>query len=213
MQARPRVLGRAGKIIGPAAYVLAVLILFQFFSIQIVLAFYENPLPQDAALAAQTTKPLTTVPTAVGLPIRLIIPRIHVNAPIDDVGLTADGSMGIPKLPLNAAWYALGPKPGEAGNAVIDGHLDWWYGAKGVFEYLSSLKPGDLITVQDSQGATTTFVVRTSRAYGQKDNDTAVFQSSDGKSHLNLITCDGVWDRKSQMYSKRLVVFADKVVK
>jgi hypothetical protein len=40
---------------------------------------------------------------------------------------------------------------------------------------------------------------------------TAVFISNDGSSHLNLITCDGVWDKQAKQYSKRLVVFADRI--
>jgi len=42
---------------------------------------------------------------------------------------------------------------------------------------------------------------------------TDVFTSSDGKAHLNLITCDGIWDKNAAQYSERLVVFADRVEK
>jgi len=33
--------------------------------------------------------------------------------------------------------------------------------------------------------------------------------SNDGKAHLNLITCAGVWDEVEKSHSSRLVVFAD----
>jgi hypothetical protein len=36
-----------------------------------------------------------------------------------------------------------------------------------------------------------------------------LFLGSNDKAHLNLITCDGVWDVTKKSYSKRLVVFAD----
>ncbi|PIZ82226.1 MAG: class F sortase, partial [Parcubacteria group bacterium CG_4_10_14_0_2_um_filter_41_6] len=37
-----------------------------------------------------------------------------------------------------------------------------------------------------------------------------VFNSSDGKAHLNLITCTGVWNKEDNAFSERLVVFTDK---
>ncbi len=64
--------------------------------------------------------------------------------------------------------------------------------------------------VQDEKGITTVFVVRELRQYGQNENDGSVFISSDGKAHLNLITCEGVWSAAKKSYSDRLVVFTDK---
>jgi LPXTG-site transpeptidase (sortase) family protein len=148
---------------------------------------------------------------ANGTPVRIKIPRMGVNAAVVKVGLAKDGSMDVPKRPKDAAWYMLGPKPGEVGSAVIAGHVDWLYGAKGSFERLKNLKPGDKIAVQDDKGATVTFVVREARNYDAAADATAVFVSKDGKAHLNLITCGGKWDKRARTYSKRLVVFADKV--
>lgn len=53
-------------------------------------------------------------------------------------------------------------------------------------------------------------MVRELRTYGPKDDVTNVFNSSDGQAHLNLITCEGIWDKASKSYSKRLVIFTDK---
>ena len=145
-----------------------------------------------------------------GFPIRLKISKIKVNAAIEQVGLTADGAMGIPKLPRNAAWYNDGPRPGEIGSATISGHLNWYKGVTGVFAKLNQLKVGDIITVQDDVGNMISFVVRKVRLYGAQEDATDVFTSDDGKAHLNLITCDGIWDKKTKQYSKRLVVFTDK---
>ena len=60
---------------------------------------------------------------AVEPPRRLTIPSIGVDAGSEYVGLTADGAMGVPKDPSKAAWYSLGPRPGEPGNAVVAGHV------------------------------------------------------------------------------------------
>jgi LPXTG-site transpeptidase (sortase) family protein len=188
--------------------------LFQFISVRFVLGFYETALPLDpppVVTVLQKSVKSMDVQTVKGLPMRLKIPRINVNAAINHVGLSPEGSMGVPKRPNDTAWYMLGPKPGDAGSAVIAGHVNWWYGATGVFKNLKLLKPGDKIVVQDAQGSSTTFIVRKSQLYGQKDDAASVFISTDGKSHLNLVTCIGVWLTSAQSYSKRLVVFTDKV--
>jgi len=209
-------LRHTGHFFGAVGYAVAVIVLFQFVCIRFVLGYYQNPMSQSLALAnllAQETIPRTNVQATIGLPVRLRIPRIRVNAVIRSVGLLPNGSMGVPKLPSETAWYMLGPKPGETGSAVIAGHVNWWYGAIGVFQNIKNLKKGDVITVQDDKGATTTFVVRETRAYGQNDNASDVFRSYDGRSHLNLVTCSGVWNTVSKTYSKRLVVFTDEVKK
>jgi LPXTG-site transpeptidase (sortase) family protein len=135
-----------------------------------------------------------------------------VNAAIEQVTVATDGSMDIPKLPMDVAWYKLGPRPGEKGSAVIDGHVDWENGAKAIFLDLHNLKPGDKIEVQDTQGVTIPFVVRTSQTYDPNADDSGVFVSNDGKAHLNLITCSGVWNNVAKGYSQRLVIFADEEV-
>ncbi len=147
-----------------------------------------------------------------GLPVRLNIPGIHVDSAVEYVGLTPQGAVGIPKDPDNAAWYNLGPRPGEIGSAVITGHINWYYGAIGVFADLHKVKPGDRIVVRDDKGVDISFVVRETRSYDAAAQAIDVFISNDGKAHLNLITCEGVWDSGSQQYTKRLVVFADKEV-
>jgi hypothetical protein len=52
--------------------------------------------------------------------------------------------------------------------------------------------------------------VRELRTYGPDEYASAVFRSSDGKAHLNLITCEGTWNSAQKSFSNRLVVFADK---
>lgn len=144
------------------------------------------------------------------LPVRLKIPGIHVDAAVEYVGITPEGAVGIPKDPANVAWFDVGPRPGNSGSAVITGHINWYYGATGVLANLHKLKPGDKIIVQDNKGAATSFVVREIRSYAATAEALEVFSSNDGEAHLNLITCEGVWDSRAQQYPKRLVVFTDK---
>lgn len=148
----------------------------------------------------------------VALPVHLKIPSLNINASVEYVGLTPDGAMDVPKGPDEVAWFNLGPRPGELGSAVIDGHSGWKNNRKAVFDNLHKLNKGDKIFIENEKGQTFTFVVRESKKYNPKANAEDIFVSSDGKAHLNLITCDGIWDEKEKSRSERLIVFADKEI-
>src|SRR3954471_14322970 len=75
----------------------------------------------DVTAAASLAVVDLKVHASTTIPVQIMIPKIALNAKLEYVGLTADGAMGTPKNPVNAAWFALGPRPGEKGNAVIDG--------------------------------------------------------------------------------------------
>lgn len=169
----------------------------------------------DLSAQGSYTKPVTSTSSSVGqadpgLPVRLKIPKIKVDAAVEYVGVTPRGAMDIPKLPSNVAWFNLGARPGEIGNAVIAGHVNWYNGAKSAFANLNKLKPGDKIIVKDDRGVEISFIVRKVRIFGLKDDTSEVFISNDDKSHLVLITCIGVWNKKTKQYSQRLVVFAER---
>lgn len=140
-------------------------------------------------------------------PVRLTIPTINVNAAIQRVGVALSGEMEVPSDAIDVGWFYPGPRPGEKGSAVIDGHLDGKNGEPAVFIDLYKLKKGDMVYVQDDTGITIPFVVRESHIYDPGYAE-EVFSSNDG-THLNLITCDGSWGGVKKGYSKRLVVFAD----
>ena len=144
------------------------------------------------------------------LPIKLKIPAIKVNSTIESIGLTLDGAVDSPLGPSNAGWYKLGPKPGEIGNAIIDGHSGWKDGIPAVFDNLYKIQIGDRIYIENGKGVTITFIVRKIMKYDPNITATDVFISSDKKSHLNLITCTGVWDSVLKSHSSRLIVFTDK---
>jgi len=145
-----------------------------------------------------------------GIPIHLKIPDINVDANIESVGLTTKGAVDTPLSFINVAWFNLGPRPGEEGSSVIDGHSGWKKGIQSVFDNLYKIKKGDKIYVTDEKGEIITFVVREFRTYSLKDDATDIFTSTDGKAHLNLITCVGNWNVGQKSPNDRFVVFADK---
>ncbi len=159
---------------------------------------------------AKTTNIEYIIPSKIpGLPVRLKIPSIGVNSLVESVGITQDGTMGVPNNPSGVGWFDLGPRPGEMGNAVIAGHLNTEEDAEGVFTHLHTLKIGDRLYIEDSAGISHTFNVRESRTYDPGHADD-VFALSDS-AHLNLITCAGTWNEENNSYTKRLVVFADNI--
>lgn len=151
--------------------------------------------------------------SASQLASRLIIPWISVDTELESVGLTSDGAVGVPQDPAKAALFSLGPRPGEKGSALVIGHFGWKNGVPTVFDDLNQLRKGDQVLVDDGSGRVIKFAVRELKIYGPDDNAREVFHADDGKSHLNLITCYGVWDETLKSYPSRLVVFADQVVK
>ncbi len=147
----------------------------------------------------------------IWLPIRLRIPKIKVNAIIEQAGLTPGWAVDVPKNPINAAWFNLGPRPGDKNSAVITGHYGYWKkGMSWVFNDLSKLKKGDLIYIEDESNRIITFVVREIRIYKQNQDVPEIFAMNDEKSYLNLITCQWAWNVVKKSYPNRLVVFTDR---
>lgn len=146
-----------------------------------------------------------------GLPVRLEIPIIGVDSFIEDAYITPQGAMEVPAGKVDVAWFALGPHPGQVGSAVIGGHFGIENGVPFVFYNLDKLKVGDDIYIVDDEGNTITFVVNSTALFAANADATTVFTSSDGLAHLNLITCEGVWNEIAGEYPDRTVVFTTEV--
>lgn len=159
------------------------------------------------SVSQSITQNQIVITTSPGAPRRLIIPVININAGIQYVGVNSEGEMEVPNNTVDVAWFKLGIRPGERGSAVISGHINGENGEAGVFTDLNKLKKGDRLYIEDDKGTTNSFIVRESRIYDPGYAE-EVFSSSD-KAHLNLVTCNGVWDSVEKSYSKRLVVFTD----
>jgi len=161
----------------------------------------QTPARPEPSVTAQPASP------PVALPTKIRIPAIGVDTGFEYVGLTPDGAMDVPKNPTQVAWYKLGPKPGERGNAVIAGHVDWG-GKLMPFWGLKDLKPGDTVTVTAADGHEYQFAVQWSKSY---DADNAPVKEIFGQStstEVTLITCGGTFDHTSHSYPSRLVVRA-----
>lgn len=177
----------------------------------LILLFTSTKVGQRSSTPLVTnTKIESSQQIKVGLPERLKIPAINVDAAIGYAGTAPDGTMGISQSQDDVAWYEPGPRPGDVGSAVIAGHYGSLNGKYSVFSNLTQLQKGDKLQILDHTGGLVTFVVRESRKYEPAADATDVFNSHDGKAHLNLITCEGTWNNAKESYSDRRVVFTDK---
>jgi len=179
------------------------LLITVFAAFSLLLLFY----PSQGVNEKLVLKSSVISKISPGAPVRLIIPQININTDIKYMGVTPYGVMEVPDNIMDVGWFKLGPHPGEKGSAVIAGHFDGKNGEAGVFTNLYKLKKGDKLYIEDDKRVLVTFIVRERRIYDPGSAD-EVFSSSDS-AHLNLVTCDGVWDGAKKSYSKRLVVFAD----
>jgi LPXTG-site transpeptidase (sortase) family protein len=149
-----------------------------------------------------------------GLPVRLEIPKLSMNTVLENVGLTSRGIIDLPKSPIKAAWFNLGPRPGDNGSAIIIGHYGVWKnGTPTIFNNLHKLRQGDKLYIKDEKGVIITFVVSKLVIYDKSEDVSSVFNAGDGKAHLNLVTCAGVWNNFSKSYPKWLIVFSDQEIK
>ncbi len=144
----------------------------------------------------------------ISLPKKLEIPKLKVSADVENVGLTADNNMDAPKNNWSVGWFSPGPKPGETGSAVIAGHLDSQTGKPAIFWNLHQLQAGDYIFIIDDGGNKKRFRVVGSERYDTKNAPLEKIFGAQDDAYLNLITCNGVWDKQERNYDKRLVVFA-----
>lgn len=172
--------------------------------------------PTPTAVPLPPTPTATVVPpTAMpvpraGLPVKVKIPKIKVDANVEYVGLTADGAMDVPKNYDNTAWYQLGPRPGEQGNSAIAGHVDSKTG-KAVFWDLKLLKSGDEIFVVGDDGIERKFVVKEVASYKRADAPLQKIFGSSTKKQLSVITCDpdSGFNRTTSEYGGNIVVYTE----
>lgn len=140
-------------------------------------------------------------------PVRIIASTIRLNARVNGIGTTNDGLIAVPKSYTSVGWYNKGVTVGEDGPAVFVGHYTGGNG--GVFDNLSNLSDGDLITVKNGKNEVFTYKVTKKVEYPRDKVPMTEIFKKDGKSRLEIITCSGKW--QSSNYDNRLVVSAEIV--
>ena len=128
------------------------------------------------------------------------IPSLAIDAAVEEVAF-----LGIPANPSNVAWFQTGPAPGEPGDAVFDGHLDWYGVPCAIFCHLRDIKPGQPIVITGSSGDTLKFTVDQVDIVAASSTPPTWLYTNQGSPALTLITCEGVYNHASG-YNERLLV-------
>lgn len=142
-----------------------------------------------------------------GVPVRLVVPKLHIRAAVEPLGKTASGAQAVPDSVSNVAWWKHGWLPGQLGNAVFAGHT--WSQGDGVFDRLEALRRGDAVKVRNLHGKWLTFrVTRVDRDVAPNlsaDKVAAIYTDRTDKPGVALITCG---DFSGGTYHSRIVVYA-----
>lgn len=143
----------------------------------------------------------------------LSIPKLGVHAALSSRAVSRSGVMPDPAGPWDVVWYdfpnhpGVGGFPGEGGNAVFAGHVDYVRIGKVVFGYIETLVPGDQIIVNTPTGPLVYAVQRVYRISPYED--ATPYLRPTGVDAVTLITCGGVWSGSD--YSYRVLVYATRV--
>ncbi|MFJ9322015.1 class F sortase [Streptomyces globisporus] len=140
-------------------------------------------------------------------PVRIRIPAISLDQPLTGLRVQQDGRLGVPDEPGSIGWWSDGPRPGGTGATVVVGHVDSATGP-GAFHGLSTLDPGDEVTMVQEDRSTMTFTVQALRQYEKNAFPDNQVYTTTGPPSLHLITCWGTYDRSRHEYRDNLVVYA-----
>ena len=168
---------------------------------------YNNPQP--------TAPEPTPEPAAVTVPLRLVIERLGVDAP---VGVYQLDENGVPEVPVAddagevVAWYDFSSKPGGGSNAVFAAHVTW-NRAPAVFSDLDNLQAGDVVRLVSDDGTEYTYEVFANFDVDPYDTESLKVMAPTETDTVTLITCGGTWipDPSEQFggdYTTRTIVQA-----
>ncbi|MDX8032550.1 class F sortase [Lentzea sp. BCCO 10_0856] len=171
-----------------------------------------SELPPAPTTSAPATS-ATSTPDARGLPssepAEIRIPKIDAVSSLVPLGLNADETVEVPPVekPMQAGWYRHARTPGEAGPAVVLGHVD---GNKqpGIFFRLKELVTGDEIVVSRKDGTTAKFRVHKKEQIAKDSFPTEAVYGDTDVPELRLITCGGSYDQAARSYRDNVIVYA-----
>lgn len=141
----------------------------------------------------------------------ITLPTIKADGFIQKVGVDQNKQIAVPNNIHVAGWFNQSVLPGEKGLSIIDGHVTGRVN-NGIFKDLDKLKDGDTFKIEFGNGTSKDFKVVKKVDVLVKDAAGVLFSQEPGiERQLNLITCSGVFDKKSQSYPNRLIVIAQSL--
>lgn len=163
----------------------------------------ELPTPSTRAGVPVVEVPVAAVPA----PVAIRIESIGASAPVDPLGLNADGTLEVPTDYQRAGYYTGRSMPGATGPAIIVAHIDSKSGPA-VFYRLRDLKPGADVVVTRADGTEVVFVVDRLEQHAKNAFPTDAVYGPTPDATLRLITCGGSWDAAAGHYRDNTIAFA-----
>jgi len=160
--------------------------------------------PGSPSPSIGTTAEAVPAPRRPGAPVRLRIPDLGVDAPVQPVK-APNRTLIPPSDPQRLGWWADGAKPGaQEGSALVAGHTVHTGG--GALDHLETVKKGASVVVRTDRGVLR-YVVERVRVYtkGRIAQDAERLFSQDVPGRLVVITCED-WD--GSRYLSNVVVTA-----
>lgn len=144
-----------------------------------------------------------------GVPDRLQIDDLAVDAPVVPVGVDDRGDLAIPEDVGTVGWYRFGPQPGEAaGSVVLAGHVDSATQGVGQLRALWTATPGMLVRVDLTDGGPVLYRVVSREIFVKGRVPLESLFATSGAARLTLITCGGPFDETTRSYEDNVVVTA-----
>lgn len=142
------------------------------------------------AVAAAAQDPTVVVPPLGDQPMRLVIDRLGVDAPVAPYGLDDNAVPQVPYEPDLIAWYNFSSVPGTGSNAVFAGHVTWFGPA--VFYDIDQLEPGDEIKVRgENDGRELVYRVEWNVLKDPEEPNAREVMWETDADVITLITCGG----------------------
>jgi sortase (surface protein transpeptidase) len=139
-------------------------------------------------------------------PVRIEIPSIRVDSAIDPMGLNPDGSLQVPTDFARTGYYTGRSRPGDAGPAIVVGHIDDKSGPA-AFYRLRDLRPGAEVRIHRADNSVVIFAVERAKEVSKNAFPTDEVYGPTSDPTLRLITCGGSFDRSTGHYRDNTVVF------
>jgi LPXTG-site transpeptidase (sortase) family protein len=173
----------------------------------------ESTAPEDLDETSVSNEEKDSYRVPFDMPRYLSIPKLGLkNARVLSVGLTRGGKIDAPKSIHDVGWYDGSAKPNTEGAAFIDGHTA---GANigGVFDNLPGLKNGDVVNLELGDGTMINYkVVHVETvAASRVDMLKALSVYNNLEQGLNLMTCSGNYDFRTQSYDKRTIIYTLRI--
>lgn len=175
------------------------------------LASGEQPSPivariSDRGLSDGDRLPARALAPRPPRPTSIEIPAAGIASPVE--AMDARGNRFELPAPYDVGWYRGGPRPGEAGRAVLIGHRDTKTGPA-AFAGLAEARPGNLIRIT-AGGEEQRYRVTEAVSVAKSSFVAATIYGPGRRPALVLITCGGRFDQASGHYDDNVVVLAQK---